>query len=155
MGPVSSSTFASASSVQGHGVVVLWQKSDEAVLAAASAASSPTTMSIATGTTTPQAGPSSAIPQSTSAPPRDSPGGASGLSTGAKAGIGVGVPLAVLAFLLAGLVFWRRRGRADKDKAGNMPPAELGTEGVKRAEIAGVEIQSKSEPYYARHELAA
>lgn len=79
------------------GIPILWQASDSAVLARATIVSS---SPAATSSMTPTASASTTDPPSQSS---------SGLSTGAKIGLGVGIPVAVIALLAMGFLLWRRR----------------------------------------------
>jgi hypothetical protein len=58
--------------------------------------------------------------------PSDNAGESKGLSTGAKAGIGVGTALAGFLAISAAVLFWRRRSNVDNHQTGNgvLPPEE-------------------------------
>ena len=87
----------------GDGIAVWWARSDQALLAAASATRSPNTASSRSNSLT---------ASSTSSATSDS-SESSGLGNSAKIGIGVGVPLGVLCAIAIGcfLFLWRRRSR--------------------------------------------
>jgi hypothetical protein len=85
--------------VAGDGIPIMWQSSDAALLARASTIT-PTIQSTITIA-------SSIIPSTTTISTQPH-----GLSTGAKIGIGVSIPLAIIAGLVVGLLLWKkRRGR--------------------------------------------
>ncbi|KAK7183378.1 hypothetical protein DPSP01_000491 [Paraphaeosphaeria sporulosa] len=112
--PVSTKTHAAPANpsiVYGDGVVVMWQKTDEAVLAAA-----------AQETSTSQTGSNTST--STASPPT-SPPAAGGLSTGTKAGIGVGVAILALVALMIGWLFLRRRKKHSESLHEVPAPREL------------------------------
>ena len=87
--------------VQAQVINIMYATSDKSVLAAASS-------SAASKTTTVPPPPASSSPSSGG-------GGSSGLSTGAKIGIGVAIPLAFIAFALALFLFFRRRGKRSRN----------------------------------------
>ncbi|KAF2489093.1 hypothetical protein BU16DRAFT_531503 [Lophium mytilinum] len=170
-GTVSTSTFASDATAWGDGVPIWWQNSDDALLAAAStmlpsASSStvPTTGLASTGgTARPSA--TTSIPSSTAATSASSTAvpGVGGLSTGAKVGLGVGIPVAIIAGLALGYLLFRRRqgrgtpyGGATDVQLGkyrhNAPPGPY-YDGQQPPNQPTHEIYSQPEPYHSMHEL--
>lgn len=126
-------TMTIDTSVLGDGIPAYWQSSDVEALSRG-ADRTPDTVS----------GPTPSRPNATSSllPPTGS-SSAAGLSTGAKAGIGAGVPLIVIAALLLGFFFWKRhRGRAVADEGIKIKQGESGTE--KSVHVS---------PDYQRHEM--
>ena len=102
------------------GVPILWQSSDLSVFSQASAG--PTTIALTsvtnTATKTPQVPSAASVPSNTSTATHDlQSSGSSGLSTGAKAGLGVGIPVAVIACLALGFLLFRRRRRSGESYA--------------------------------------
>lgn len=85
--------------VVNDGIPIMWQASDSALLARASTMSSSpkTTVSI-----TPVGSP----------PATNTSRLSGGLSTGAKIGLGVGIPVAVIALLAMGFLLWKRRQKS-------------------------------------------
>lgn len=143
--------------VQGDGIPIYWQSSDVEVLSRA-AAMTPT------GTASSVASPSNADASPSSVP--SSPGALqtgslppAGLSTGAKAGVGAGIPIAVIAALVMGSLLWkRRRDRRVVSEGMATQRAELGAEKqVHMAPVHGLhqryEMQGDSE--VPVHELPA
>lgn len=118
-----------AISVRGDGVPVWWQKEDEPVLS--SAAAMTPTIPVVTGaslsesyarTLRSEGSSSTSLINAQSA--ETAPGG---LSVGAKAGIGVSVPVAFAAGLLVGVLLWRRqRGRKNIIESTSEQNGELG-----------------------------
>ncbi|KUJ13118.1 uncharacterized protein LY89DRAFT_785617 [Mollisia scopiformis] len=93
-------TATSANWILGDGIAVWWQSSDLKAFAAATGTSSTPTQSTGTQST------STATHSVTSTP------SSHGLSSGAKIGIGIGIPLGVIALGLIGFfVYFRRRRR--------------------------------------------
>ncbi|KAH3906903.1 hypothetical protein HBI56_064530 [Parastagonospora nodorum] len=125
--PAMTNTIVSDTSVHGDGIPIYWQSSDAEVLSRA-AAMTPTSDPGSV------ASPSNASAYSSSAPTSSgiaqtgsSP--SAGLSTGAKAGIGAGVPIAVIALLMMGFFFWKRRRDRRGDSEGmKVQTGEMGTE---------------------------
>jgi hypothetical protein len=149
-------TWISATQVAGDGIPVMWQSSDAALLARVS------TMMVAspsiTGTPSPPTGTLS--PSSTLS--AISPSGSGGLSTGGKIGLGVGIPVAVIAGLAMGFFFWRRRrrhSRQTRTEPGIGAPVHEEQRDTDPKEMSGQpteyvhEIQSHPEAYHSRHEL--
>jgi hypothetical protein len=122
-GNVSSIAQLKATEARGAGVPIWWQSSDQEVLAAASA----TTLSPEDSkTTSAQSSPTASIENPTSTLPTvsianptstptsgapEQPNSATGLSTGAKAGVGVGALIGVAALALAVVWFFLGRKR--------------------------------------------
>lgn len=119
-GEVTSSTFASDSSVRGDGIPIMYASSDSALLSSASTIMPTSVASTNAATTGAQTGQTSSLPSPTNSNDSD-PGESGGLSTGAKAGIGVAIPLIVIAGLALGFFLFRRRKRHTGDQT-----AELG-----------------------------
>jgi hypothetical protein len=107
-GNVSTTTFATALSVWGDAVPIWWQSSDLAMLASASTVTPPAT-SAPTGTA--QSLPTASVLSSTDtpSPSSTSTGQPGSLSTGAKVGIGIFVPIAVIAIFMGIFIFSRQR----------------------------------------------
>lgn len=122
-GVVSTSTIASGTVVFGDGVPIMWQHSDEAILAAAAT-------SLSTS--------SSDVLSTSTSPPPPSPHSGNSLSTGAKAGIGIGVAVIVLIAATAALVIFIRRKRRE------VPPETRWLPEV--TDIGPVEKDSQQEP---------
>ncbi|KAL5371016.1 hypothetical protein DPSP01_014541 [Paraphaeosphaeria sporulosa] len=147
-GLVSTSTLDSEMTVYGDGVPIWWQSSDEAVLAKAAAA----TNSIATASEVQSSAQSVTPSASGSSMTELEPAKKDGLSSGAKAGIGVSVAVCILGAILAAfLVFLRRRHQSTRSKQsaqsaqflpafGGMAPVE------KPADAAPLEMPVHAEP---------
>ncbi|CAI6333994.1 unnamed protein product [Periconia digitata] len=138
LGSLLTTTISSSSNIVGHGVVALWQKSDEAVLKAAALSASPTEKaSSVESTPVPASSFTSSTASSTAssasagdASPNDS---IDGLSAGAKAGIGVGVSLVILIACVAAFFLWKRKRPDAYHNSEHPPPVEL-SESYKRYE---------------------
>ncbi|KAL3440872.1 hypothetical protein BJX65DRAFT_17645 [Aspergillus insuetus] len=68
-----------------------------------------------------------------------------GLSTGAKAGIGVGAVLAVIVLLLLGFWLYRKRRRGSRDGGGGLGGATTDSEGYQKAELDGQTVKHPAE----------
>lgn len=133
---ISTSTIASNSFVAGDGIPIWWQSSDIALLASASSAllSPPitTTDAALTATRVAQTSRTVSIPSSTST--RSSESG--GLKRSQKIGIGVGVPLFLIAALLIGYLVFRRHRNKRRHGGAYTPGIDDGS---------GIEVNMASE----------
>jgi hypothetical protein len=102
-GDIRTTTVDKESTIQGDGIPIWWQSSDSSVLAAAvaqtSAGFSGSSQTLSTPTPSPNQSPGATVEQDTD----------SGLSNGAKIGLGVGIPTVVLIGLTIAFIFFRRR----------------------------------------------
>ncbi|PVH97497.1 hypothetical protein DM02DRAFT_616514 [Periconia macrospinosa] len=116
-GEVSQTSFSLPSSVAGHGIVVMWQKSDESALKAAAE------------TTTSASASQTLIPSPTKPSDSQTKDSNDGLSTGSKIGIGVVVVLVIV--IVGAIIFllWLRKARAGP--ANRPAPVELSAMGYK------------------------
>lgn len=113
------------------------------LLSSTSHSSSSTARPGAVSRTQPAAAPATITPNAGSSLSASSDDG--GLSSGAKAGIGVAVPLAVIALFLIGYFIWYRRRQAKKDpERGHRPRfSELDQAAEKRPPLAPVELDAR------------
>jgi len=98
--------FTSPEGINAFGVRMVYESSDLITSTSSSSSSTQTSgsdTSTPSNTSVPQSSSSSQVPTGTSAP------GNSGLSTGAKAAIGIVIPLVVLAIFGAFFFWWRRK----------------------------------------------
>jgi hypothetical protein len=98
--PQTSNTFVLA-----DGIPIMWQQSDAAILAHAATMTPTPQATTETKAKSPTASNSPTASTSTTNTPQP------GLSPGAKIGLGVGIPVAVIALLAIGFLLWKRRQR--------------------------------------------
>lgn len=112
--------------INAYGVRMVYQSSDLNPSSSSTSASEDASSTPANPTANPDAGPASSNGAVTTSGPE--PGG---LSTGAKAAIGVVVPLVVIAALVAAFLLWQRRRRAGGEAAlSPAPPPPPPSEGL-------------------------
>ena len=128
-------------------IEVRWQSSDREAVTSATATPTPTSTS-------------SNTPNQTSL--QSSPSADSALSVGAKAAIGVAIPVAVLAALIGGFFIWRRRRSPSKISS---PPSGAGGNETQQYEVqdnpvyelndqrSASELGSKAVLGHERHEM--
>lgn len=163
-------TISEPTGVGGHGVVALWQKSDEALLQAAVTTTASNSQSAAPSSTF-----SGDFAGSTSTNSSEDNEPSGGLPTAGIVGIGVGIAVFVLIACLVAFFFWRRRkqtghsgaspssvelcGTSDQRyEAHSLNPAlELGGKDGYRYELSAVdppqEIAGGDRGKYNAHEL--
>ncbi|KAF4632029.1 hypothetical protein G7Y89_g6106 [Cudoniella acicularis] len=108
---LSTTTVDISYNIYGDGIPILWQSTDLAIFAAATASTTPTISPIisqSSSTSTQQTSTSSTLPNSPTITPISD-----GLSSGSKIGIGIGIPLAVIAIGLVAFFIYIRRRRRD------------------------------------------
>ncbi|KAH7092479.1 hypothetical protein FB567DRAFT_576852 [Paraphoma chrysanthemicola] len=161
-GKVSTLALGTSTIVKGDGIPIFWQQSDSAVLARASTL----TRKLQASSLLATPGPSSVAP-STSPTLADTPAPPShGLSTGAKIGLGVGIPMAIIALLAIGFLVWRRRRNQQVLGANEVVHIPDNQTEYKDAPGYGLsaghngngqpqfhEMQTSPEEYHNRHEL--
>jgi hypothetical protein len=157
-GSVSTTTLATAAPVWGDAVPIWWQSSDLAMLASASTVTLPAT---STPTGTAQSLPTASVLSSTgiSSPSSTSTGQPGNLSTGAKVGIGICVPIAVIAIFMGIFIFSKQR-RIREGNHNTTYEADIGTtEGLHNykpeqlTERPTQEIFTQPEVYHSLPEL--
>lgn len=72
-----------------------------------------------------------------------------GLSTGAQAGIGVGVAIGALAIILLAWLLWRRRKKAHEGRLGELP----GTEPLRKDGSAASPSELETSTHVQRYEM--
>ena len=149
----------------------MWESSDVSLLRAATSDPNPSTKSIPKTTVSETGSPSasnssstsSGLPPNTSTPPAtsQSPATVEGLSTGAKVGLGVGIPLALIAGFALGWFLSRRR----RPYGAVGDPPDFNERGAtKYAHTAAAPVELHAEPpemgtgeqdkgHYHRHQL--
>ncbi|KAJ4355624.1 uncharacterized protein N0V89_003644 [Didymosphaeria variabile] len=173
IGPVSTSIYsAGASHAFANGIVVMFQSSDTAMLRSVTVNPTAGVASTSATTTTPSAQSSTgttntAVSTGAATSTGDAqPVSSSGLSTGAKVGMGVGIPCALLLGLLFGWFLFRKRRTGNPyppgyDETGMVKYAQVHEAHTEPPEIGGnprldtlpTDVKVAAAQVHQRHEL--